>query len=112
MTEHIMTRDAGAISIRAFEHATRLGHPFHAFKLHPSASCSEPAARLRCLHAQSKRLPIVAATAIANRRSASLAALLACSPDVRNWAIGAGHSGSCGCPRAIGVTRPAARQPH
>jgi hypothetical protein len=28
MTEHIMTRDAGAISIRAYEHATRLGHPY------------------------------------------------------------------------------------
>jgi Clp amino terminal domain, pathogenicity island component len=27
MTEHIMTRDASAISIRAFAHATRLGHP-------------------------------------------------------------------------------------
>lgn len=28
MTEHIMTRDAGAVSIRAFEHAVRLGHPY------------------------------------------------------------------------------------
>ena len=28
MTEHIMTRDASAISFRAFEHATRLGHPY------------------------------------------------------------------------------------
>ena len=28
MTEHIMTRDAGAITLRAFEHATRLGHPY------------------------------------------------------------------------------------
>ena len=28
MTEHIMTRDAIGISIRAFEHATRLGHPY------------------------------------------------------------------------------------
>jgi hypothetical protein len=28
MTEHIMTRDAGALSIRAYEHATRLGHPY------------------------------------------------------------------------------------
>ena len=28
MTERIMTRDAGAISIRAFEHAIRLGHPY------------------------------------------------------------------------------------
>jgi hypothetical protein len=28
MTQHTMTRDAGAISIRAYEHATRLGHPY------------------------------------------------------------------------------------
>ena len=28
MTEHIMTRDVFAISIRAFAHATRLGHPY------------------------------------------------------------------------------------
>ena len=28
MTAHIMTRDAGAISIRAFAHAARLGHPY------------------------------------------------------------------------------------
>jgi ATP-dependent Clp protease ATP-binding subunit ClpA len=28
MTERIMTRDALVISIRAFEHATRLGHPY------------------------------------------------------------------------------------
>jgi Clp amino terminal domain, pathogenicity island component len=28
MTEHIMTRDAFAISIRAFAHANRLGHPY------------------------------------------------------------------------------------
>ena len=28
MAGHIMTRDAGAISIRAYEHATRLGHPY------------------------------------------------------------------------------------
>ncbi|MGH3298541.1 MAG: Clp protease N-terminal domain-containing protein [Trebonia sp.] len=28
MNERIMTRDAGAISIRAYEHATRLGHPY------------------------------------------------------------------------------------
>ena len=28
MTEHIMTRDVVAISIRAFEHAIRLGHPY------------------------------------------------------------------------------------
>ena len=28
MTGHIMTRDAVAVSMRAFEHATRLGHPY------------------------------------------------------------------------------------
>jgi Clp amino terminal domain, pathogenicity island component len=28
VTERIMTRDAGAVSIRAYEHATRLGHPY------------------------------------------------------------------------------------
>ncbi|WP_300607357.1 Clp protease N-terminal domain-containing protein [Trebonia sp.] len=28
MTGRIMTRDAGAVSIRAFEHAVRLGHPY------------------------------------------------------------------------------------
>jgi hypothetical protein len=28
VSEHIMTRDAGAVSIRAYEHAIRLGHPY------------------------------------------------------------------------------------
>jgi ATP-dependent Clp protease ATP-binding subunit ClpA len=28
MAEHIMTREAGAISLRAYEHALRLGHPY------------------------------------------------------------------------------------
>ena len=28
MAEHIMTQEAGAISLRAYEHATRLGHPY------------------------------------------------------------------------------------
>ena len=28
MAEHVLTRDAGAVSIRAYEHATRLGHPY------------------------------------------------------------------------------------
>ena len=28
MSEHIMTRGAVAVSIRAFEHAIRLGHPY------------------------------------------------------------------------------------